>query len=560
MTLSLILICSLAQAKTGTGKTLAFLAPTLQNILNDPTIQKSSTRQRGRFAESTDIRAIIISPTRELAEQIAAEAIKVSANTGLVVQTAVGGTQKRAGLMRIQHNGCHLLVGTPGRLKDILSDPNSGVSAPRLNTLILDEADRLLDQGFSAEIQEIQALLPDPFKVNRQTLMFSATVPREVMQMVKRTMKPDFKFVKTVRDDETPTHLAVPQKLVFMRGYENALPAVLEVAKQYQDRKAQDPSLRPFRAIVYFNSTNEVQLGYKAFRNLRADPMDPRGGSPLGRTRILEIHSRLTQAQRTWNADTFRRCSDAILFSSDVTARGMDFPDVTHVIQIGIPRDRETYIHRLGRTARANKTGEGWMFLHNAEKRAFQSKLQDLPIIGDRLSTPTAVVDMSQPLDNSLPENVIATQIKDAFSQIPEADRTSTIRSLLGVFIPNFSDRRQVVEVLEDLAVNGYGLSELPGFSAVVLKNMGLSGVRGLKVATDRPRHVDGFGQRGGDRGSSRGFGDRSFGDRGSSRGFGGHGSGRDSNRSSGRGQSRYGDSDSSFPRSSSMYGSRSRY
>ena len=189
----------------------------------------SKVGRRSARTGPSEIRALIISPTRELAEQIAVEAKKVAFGTGLSVQTAVGGTQKRAGLAKIQQEGCHLLIGTPGRLKDILSDPWTGVSAPKLNTLILDEADRLLDQGFAPDVEEIQSLLPDPTKVDRQTLMFSATVPREVMQMVRQTLKPDFKHVNTVREDEVPTHHRVPQKLVYTRGLENSLPALLEL-------------------------------------------------------------------------------------------------------------------------------------------------------------------------------------------------------------------------------------------------------------------------------------------------------------------------------------------
>src|SRR5699024_10117466 len=138
---------------------------------------------------ASDIRAIIISPTRELAEQIAAEARKVAGSTGVIVQTAVGGTRKREGLRAIQERGCHILVGTPGRLHDIFSDPYSGVSAPKLSALVLDEADRLLDIGFYPVIQDIQSLLPNRNEVDRQTLMFSATLPQGVLSMVKDTMK-----------------------------------------------------------------------------------------------------------------------------------------------------------------------------------------------------------------------------------------------------------------------------------------------------------------------------------------------------------------------------------
>ncbi|KAJ5682771.1 ATP-dependent RNA helicase [Penicillium macrosclerotiorum] len=489
----------LAQAKTGTGKTLAFLLPTLQNILSDPTLQKKPSSRKfqshGRnrsFVGSSDIRALIISPTRELAEQIAAEAIKVAQGTGLVVQTAVGGTHKRSGLMRIQRDGCHLLVGTPGRIKDILSDPSSGVSAPKLNTLILDEADRLLDQGFAPEIAQIQDLLPDPFKVDRQTLMLSATVPKEVMTMVKRTMKPGFKFVKTIREDEVPTHLRVPQKAVFLRGYENALPAVLELAKNYQALQAVDETMRPFKAMVYFNSTNEVNLAAEAFWALRSDSADGRSRSPLGRLRVLQIHSRLTQAQRTNSANNFRRASEAILFSSDVTARGMDFPDVTHVIQVGVPRDRETYIHRIGRTGRANKSGEGWVFLHDGEYDFFQQKMGDLPINEDSKSLPAAMENMSRDLQDASPAVAeTITQIKDAMNELSPILRETTYRSQLGTLTSSFSSRRTAVQALNSLAINGYCLSEPPTVKASIARNLGIDRVKELRIEDGPRRNLD---------------------------------------------------------------------
>ncbi|KAJ8606152.1 hypothetical protein MRB53_041159 [Persea americana] len=139
----------IAQAKTGTGKTMAFLIPLLQNIITvDPALAERGGFRRGPRATADDIRAIVISPTRELAEQIAVEAKRVVQGTGIIVQAAVGGTQKAQGLRAIQREGCHVLVGTPGRLQDILTDEYSRVEAPDLSALVLDEADRLLDQGF----------------------------------------------------------------------------------------------------------------------------------------------------------------------------------------------------------------------------------------------------------------------------------------------------------------------------------------------------------------------------------------------------------------------------
>ena len=479
---------SLAQAKTGTGKTLAFLIPTMQNIINDPTFTPARlSRGRGvHGAKSTDIRALIISPTRELAEQIAAEAMKVAANSGLVVQTAVGGTQKAAGLRKMQREGCHLLVGTPGRLKDILSDPRSGVAAPKLNTLILDEADRLLDDGFSEEIREIQNLLPDPYKVDRQTLMLSATVPREVMRMVDRTMKPDYKFVKTVREDEAPTHLRVPQKAVIMPGYENALPAVLDIIKDYQFRRSQDESLRPFKAIIYGNATNEVSLTAQVFEELQISPDNRR--HPLGRMELIEIHSKLSQAQRTNAANGFRRASEAILFSSDVTARGMDFPDVTHVIQVGIPRDRETYIHRLGRTARANKTGEGWMLFGDAEHPVCRRQMGGIPIEED-VSIPSGAQDLTRGMVGE-PDGSVA-QVMSAMARLPPSTRETAWISQFGTLHRTHPNKREFVETMNRLAVHGYALPEPPAVSPRLAQNLGLSRVRQLRIEGGHSRDMD---------------------------------------------------------------------
>lgn len=502
----------LAQAKTGTGKTIAFLIPVMQNILKDRSLER---RNHGR-STPTDIRAIVISPTRELAEQIAVEARKLVANTGVVVQTAVGGTQKREGLRRIQYQGCHVLIGTPGRLNDILSDPSSGVKAPKLSAFVLDEADRLLDDGFAPAIEEIQTLLPDPMKVDRQTLMFSATVPREVMRMVRRTMKPNFKFVKTVPDDEVPTHMSVPQKAVYINGLENGLPAVLEIAKNYMEKQKQDPNLRPFKAIVYFNSTAQVSVAYESFTELRNDPNDPRSGHPLGRTRLYEIHSRLTQRRRTQCADFFRKSTSAILFSSDVTARGMDFPDVTHVIQVGVPRDRETYIHRLGRTARANKTGEGWILLHEGEESAYREKIGDLPIKEDT-SVSTAGVNMSRE-NQQLPETAAETlsQIGAAMKLIPYKTKSDSYRAQLGTLPSVISSRRHMIKILNDLARFGYGLREPPVISPVLARKMNLDRVPGVNIGHEDPeddsdaRAVSRFGR---DSRSGRSdFGDRRFG------------------------------------------------
>ncbi|KAG0158462.1 hypothetical protein PDIDSM_5977 [Penicillium digitatum] len=505
----------LAQAKTGTGKTLAFLVPTLQNILNDPTVDVSKVGRRSVRTAPSEIRALIISPTRELAEQIAVEAKKVAFGTGLIVQTAVGGTQKRAGLAKIQQEGCHLLIGTPGRLKDILSDPWTGVSAPKLNTLILDEADRLLDQGFAPDVEEIQSMLPDPTKVDRQTLMFSATVPREVMQMVRQTLKPNFKHVNTVREDEVPTHHRVPQKLVYTRGLENSLPALLELAQNWQTRRDNGEQLRPFKAIAYFNSTAETKVSADAF-NAIARSSEFRQSS-MGNMRMLEINSRLTQALRTRSADNFRRAREGILFSSDVTARGMDFPDVTHVVQIGVPRDRETYIHRLGRTARAGKEGEGWLFMHRAEQDVYRKRLGRLPLNVDT-SLQSADADLSQPFSNDTQVGKIVNQISEGLAQCDGATKVKSHMGQLGTTTGNFNSKREAIQALNQMFTVGYNMQTLPELSPRLMQQMGLNRIDGVSAGDGTRQRREGGFSRGGDRGSRGGF--SRGGDRGERSGF----------------------------------------
>ncbi|MCJ1477475.1 hypothetical protein MMC13_006147 [Lambiella insularis] len=528
----------LAQARTGTGKTLAFLIPILQSIIKrDPALEgRTSGYNR---ASATDIRAIIVSPTRELAEQIAVEAQKVVRNTRVIVQTAVGGSSKAFGLRKIKNEGCHILVGTPGRLNDILSDPYSNVRAPNLSAFVLDEADRLLDQGFAPEIESIQSLLPNRREVDRQTLLFSATVPEEVMHIVNSTMKPNYKFVRTVKKGEQQTHERVPQKIVQVAGFENMMPALLELCKQeiaQQDRKM------PFKAIVYFNATTEVLLASAIFRNLRKPNASRFDQHPLWPTTIVEIHSRLTQERRTRSADDFRKSKSSIMFSSDVTARGMDFPNVTHVIQIGLPTSRDTYIHRVGRTARGDKTGEGWVFISPLEMREAQTRLNKLPLQPDQ-SLNTAQIDMTK--DAQVPADVAQTltQVVDATRLVPMLMKANAYLATFGCF-SWFQRKQDLVDAMNQRSKYEWGLETPPSVAPGIAQKLGLRRVSGLNFGVREPRDFN-------DDGSRPSFGrDRGFPPSGNSR------YGRDSTATRSREQP------SGFTRdrgSSSAYSSRDR-
>ncbi|KAI9373090.1 P-loop containing nucleoside triphosphate hydrolase protein [Aspergillus egyptiacus] len=469
-----------AQAKTGTGKTVGFLVPVIQRLLSDSSYSKRPYPRRGRgYLREVNVRAIIISPTRELAEQIAVEAKRVAALTGLVVQTAVGGTQKRMHLQKMRTEGCDILVGTPGRLKDILSDESTGIKTPNLSAFVLDEADRLLDQGFGPEIMEIQDLLPKRNEVPRQTLLFSATMDREVMDIVRRTMSPGFEFVKTVRDDEVPTHLSVPQKAVVMNGLENTFLTLFELIKRNMDNE------RPFKGIVYFNSTKQVAIAYEIFDRLLNVPGEPRSGHPLGRMHLGEIHSRLSQAQRTRVANQFRKCKTGVLFSSDVTARGMDFPEVTHVIQIGVPGSRDDYIHRLGRTARANKTGEGWVLLSDDELPGFKRLIRGIPFDIDRNSLPSASLKMNVDADLLIKEleqsnaelHKSYQQISGSLDEMSRSEKESAVLAQMATLARSFTQgKSSLKDVARDMAIYGYGLPDLPRIGPGLASAIGLSG------------------------------------------------------------------------------------
>jgi ATP-dependent RNA helicase MSS116 len=474
----------------------------------------------------------------------------------LIVQVAVGGNSKREMLRKTQREGCHILVATPGRLNDLLTDPYSKVEAPGLTTLVLDEADRLLDDGFSKDIEDIIELLPNRREVDRQTMLFSATMPREVMNLVRRTLKPDFHFVQTVQEGDIATHDKVPQKMVSVPGMENFMPTLLELAKREIDRAAHAETtkeeVKPFKAIVYFASTANVILASEIFQNLKASGGGLFGRHPLYPADILVMHGQLTQERRTRNSERFRRSKSAILFSTDVTARGMDFPNVTHVIQIGLPSNREQYVHRIGRTGRGSQTGEGFIMLHQDEIPSSRRLLRGLPISND-VSLEAAKVDMTA--EAQLPVALATTlmQIGDATKMVDREIKSKAYLAALST-AQGGAGPRAAIGALNQWSRYGWGWDTPPQIAPGLAQKLGLARIPGVNiggrsrdsefggedrfgVSRDRGfggRDERGFGNRGGDRGFGGDRGGRGFGDRGDRGGRGGGFGGR--GRSSDRG------------------------
>jgi len=483
-----------AQAKTGTGKTIAFLLPLLQRMINeDPSLAGRNARRQAR---ADDIRGIVLSPTRELAEQIAQEARKLCRDTGLVVQCAVGGTDKRSMLAQTRRQGCHLLVATPGRLNDLLADPTSGVDAPNLAALVLDEADRMLDVGFERELNEIISHLPRPEEKVRQTMLVSATIPDSVIRLARSMVRADdFEFVQTIPENESLTHDKVPQHIVPVSSWTQVFPTLFELVDREHQKSLEDPTERPFKAIVYLNTTALVELGGELAYQKRENARNDR--KPFLASYVLQ--SKLGQNQRQRAADRFREAKSGILFSSDVSARGMDFPDVTHVIQVDTPRDRESYIHRLGRTGRQNKEGQGWLILPHSSVRAARKMLQGLPI-AQNSTLETAEADIAGGETNQYIE---AT--KQLFSVVPRDLLAQTYTSMFGLA----TDKVETAEDVNNWTRHGWGWEQPPFVSSMWVNKMGLARAQGMNIR-------EGGDRRGGDFGGDRGRGgDRRGGDRG---------------------------------------------
>ena len=296
----------LAKAKTGTGKTLAFMIPTVERILH----KKGGS---GRFGNNNnnggggemDVRCLVISPTRELAQQITTETEKLLTFHKPAlrnVTTFVGGTNKNKDV-RALRGQMPIVVATPGRLLDHLQNSNLAQRMSNLDTLILDEADQLLDMGFRPDIERILGLLKPSFG-SRQTLLFSATIPDDVNAIAKIACRPDMNFVDTVGEEEQ-THLHVQQQ-VMISSQEELILDLFSIMER-------ETTAAPYKIIVFFTTARLTGFMAEMFDS----------GSNMTGYKVLEIHSRKAQKQRERSSEQFRKQKNAIMFSSDVTARGM---------------------------------------------------------------------------------------------------------------------------------------------------------------------------------------------------------------------------------------------
>ena len=451
----------LARAKTGSGKTVAFLLPSIEAMLKGP------PPQRG------DVSCLILSPTRELASQIHEEAKSLLTFHNFNAQVVFGGTNINSERNRMNNNACDFLVATPGRLIDHFQTSNLAPRVARLKVLVLDEADQLLEMGFKPSIDKILSFIPR----ERQTLLFSATVPKQVQNIAANALRPGYAYVDCVGEEDSATNLQVTQWLT-VAPLDDHLHLLVQLITGHQQQ------VPDHKVICFFPTARATQLAAELFVAL---------GKP-----VTEIHSRKSQGHRTKAADKFRDAKSGVMMSSDVSARGLDYPDVTLVIQVGLPSSREQYIHRLGRTARAGKTGEGLLLLAPHEA-FFARQLKDLPI-----SDAPAQVDPNT-----------AHVVSQALARVDVRTKEQAYVAWLGFYNGSCGKMGWSKEVLVQNA-NRYALEVLgcPGLPGIMKKTvgmMGLKGVPGLNLVSELP---------GGGGGGNRGGG-------GGGRGFGGGGRGR---------------------------------
>lgn len=316
----------MACAQTGSGKTAAFLLPILSRIFQSNQVMRNRHYNKAAFPL-----ALILAPTRELAVQIFEEARKFSYRAWVLPCVAYGGADFGS-QAREMRKGCDLLVATPGRLADMIG--RGVVSLSNIKFLVLDEADRMLDMGFEPQIRQIVEEADMPSVQDRQTLMYSATFPREIQMLAGDFLK-DYVFLSVGRVGSTSENITQSILQVDEREKRNYLVDILR-------------STPKGLTLIFV----ETKRGAEAL-----DDYLYRNGFPS-----TSIHGDRTQVQREAALAAFRSGECPIIVATAVAARGLDIPNVTHVVNFDLPGDIDDYVHRIGRTGRAGNVGKATSF------------------------------------------------------------------------------------------------------------------------------------------------------------------------------------------------------
>ncbi len=349
-----------ASAQTGTGKTAAFMLPTLQRIAVEkpdgaekpdakepnaaagrsaaagrdaaagPNASAKRNAKRGDTKRNAYPRALIITPTRELAAQIDNVAKSVCASTGQQAVIVTGGARYKHQITALQ-KGCDVLVATPGRLIDLLDKKHT--SLENIQVLVLDEADRMLDMGFWPSVRRIMEQLPKA----HQTLLFSATLPASITSTIDALLK-DTERIEIARTGQTAATIEQHLCSVTQGQKPQLLKALID---------SFDPA--PERVLVFCRTKSRVDSIYK---NLKAAGL-----------KVDVMHADRPQKARARALERFRSGAIQVLVATDVMSRGIDIQGIDAVINFDVPLDPEDYVHRIGRTGRAGAAGQAFTFM-----------------------------------------------------------------------------------------------------------------------------------------------------------------------------------------------------
>jgi ATP-dependent RNA helicase DeaD len=309
------------QAHTGTGKTAAFGLPMMDKI-----------------AKGEIERALVITPTRELATQVADELYHLGRFAGIRTLTVYGGVGYGRQIAII-HKGVQIVVATPGRLKDLYKKGKIDIFNPEI--VVLDEADEMLDMGFLEDIKEIFEYIPQ----NRQTLLFSATMPEPIKELANNILyRPE--FISVVEDEETTNNI-IEQRYYVIHEHQRD-EAIVKLLETEETNKC----------IIFCRMKREVD---RLVEHLQALGFNASG-----------LHGDLEQMDREMIIKAYRKGEIKIMVATDVAARGLDVKNVTHVFNYHIPFDPQSYVHRIGRTGRAGKSGQAITLVTTEEFRELQ--------------------------------------------------------------------------------------------------------------------------------------------------------------------------------------------
>ncbi len=306
-------------AQTGTGKTAAFVLPILARLLEGPSA----------------LRALVLTPTRELAAQVETNARDYARFTRLKVGVVYGGVPLPPQERMLRNQGVDLLVATPGRLLDLQG--RQSLSLDEVEVLVLDEADRMVDMGFAPDLKRILNLLPR----NRQTLMFSATMPPELNKVAKDAMR-----------NPARVDLAPPSRPA--AGITQAIYPVPRHLKT--DLLHQMISSEDMRSVIVFTRT-------KHGADRLARQLSRRGHS------VAALHGNRNQSQRERALSDLKRGRVQLLVATDIAARGIDVKDISHIVNYDVPHTPEDYVHRIGRTGRVDATGDAFTLMGPEEHK-----------------------------------------------------------------------------------------------------------------------------------------------------------------------------------------------